>query len=58
MLYPEKVQPCAFFSRKLTPMELNYDIGNRELAVNTLLEEWRHWPKGARYTFAVLTKQG
>ena len=26
-----KIHPCAFFSHRLSPMERNYDIGNREL---------------------------
>ncbi|KAK3516722.1 hypothetical protein QTP70_022517 [Hemibagrus guttatus] len=47
---------CAFFSRKLNPAEVNYDIGNRELlAVKLALEEWRHWLEGARQPFLVLT---
>lgn len=28
---PAKLHLCAFFSRKLSPAEKNYDIGNREL---------------------------
>lgn len=28
---PSQVHPCAFFSRKLSPVEWNYDVGNREL---------------------------
>ncbi len=28
---PPKLYPCAFHSRKLTPTEQNYDVGNREL---------------------------
>lgn len=26
-----KLLPCAFFSRRLSPAERNYDVGNREL---------------------------
>ncbi|KAK3515288.1 hypothetical protein QTP70_013484 [Hemibagrus guttatus] len=53
---PRKLHPCAFFSRKLNPAEVNYDIGNRELlAVKLALEEWRHWLKGAKHPFTVLT---
>ena len=34
----QKLHPYAFFSRRLTPAERNYDIGNRELlAVNLAL---------------------
>ena len=40
----QKLHPCAFFSRRLSPAEVNYDIGNRELlAVVLALQEWRHW---------------
>lgn len=52
----QKVHPCAFFSRRLTPAERNYDIGNRELlAVKLALEEWRHWLEGATVPFIVWT---
>lgn len=38
----EKLHP--FFSRRLTPMEWNYDMSNRELLALVLaLQEWRHW---------------
>uniref|UniRef100_A0A8C2GHW3 Gypsy retrotransposon integrase-like protein 1 n=1 Tax=Cyprinus carpio TaxID=7962 RepID=A0A8C2GHW3_CYPCA len=53
---PSRLHPCAFFSRKLNPAEVNYDIGNRELlAIKLALEEWRHWLEGARHPFQVLT---
>ncbi|KAK3543887.1 hypothetical protein QTP70_030270 [Hemibagrus guttatus] len=53
---PRRVHPCAFYSRKLTTAEVNYDVGNRELlAIKTVLEEWRHWLEGARHPFQVLT---
>ncbi|KAK3574226.1 hypothetical protein QTP86_004306 [Hemibagrus guttatus] len=53
---PSRLYPCAFFSRKLNPVERNYDIGNRELlAVKLALEEWRHWLEGAKHPFLVLT---
>uniref|UniRef100_A0A3B3HPI5 Gypsy retrotransposon integrase-like protein 1 n=1 Tax=Oryzias latipes TaxID=8090 RepID=A0A3B3HPI5_ORYLA len=51
-----KLKPCAFFSRKLSPAEQNYDVGNRELlAIKLALEEWRHWLEGAEKPFQVLT---
>ncbi|KAK3520772.1 hypothetical protein QTP70_032340 [Hemibagrus guttatus] len=54
---PRKLHPCAFFSRKLNPAEVNYDIGNRELlTVKLALEEWRHWLEGAKHPFTVLTE--
>lgn len=53
---PPRLHTCAFFSRKLSLAERNYDIGNRELlAIKLALEEWRHWLEGARYPFSVLT---
>lgn len=53
---PAKLHPCAFFSRKLTPAEKNYDIGNRELlAIKLAFEEWRHWLERAAHPFLVLT---
>ncbi len=45
-----KVHPCAFFSRRLSPAERNYDIGNKELlAVRLALGEWRHWLEGSAH---------
>ncbi|KAK3570811.1 hypothetical protein QTP86_027631 [Hemibagrus guttatus] len=53
---PGKLHPCAYYSRKLTTAEANYDVGNRELlAIKAALEEWRHWLEGARHPFQVLT---
>ncbi|KAK3569622.1 hypothetical protein QTP86_002591 [Hemibagrus guttatus] len=53
---PEKLHPCAFYSRKLTMAKANYDVGNRELlSIKATLEEWRHWLEGARRPFLVLT---
>ncbi|KAK3511432.1 hypothetical protein QTP70_008484 [Hemibagrus guttatus] len=53
---PGKLHPCAFYSRKLTATEANYDVGNQELlAIKAALEEWRHWLEGARHLFQVLT---
>ncbi|KAL2087157.1 hypothetical protein ACEWY4_018216 [Coilia grayii] len=51
-----KLHPCAFFSRRLSPAEQNYDIGDRELlAVKLALKEWRHWLEGASVPFLVWT---
>uniref|UniRef100_A0A3Q3B5M5 Gypsy retrotransposon integrase-like protein 1 n=1 Tax=Kryptolebias marmoratus TaxID=37003 RepID=A0A3Q3B5M5_KRYMA len=51
-----KVHPCAFFSRRLSPSERNYDVGNRELlAIKLALEEWRHWLEGSREPFVIWT---
>ncbi|MGL5295004.1 MAG: ribonuclease H family protein [Aeromonas sp.] len=36
-----RLHPCAYFSRKLSPAEQNYDSGNPELlAIKLALEEW------------------
>ncbi|KAL2093003.1 hypothetical protein ACEWY4_010315 [Coilia grayii] len=51
-----KLHPCAYFSRRLSPAERNYDIGDRELlAIKLALEEWRHWLEGTSVPFIVLT---
>ncbi|KAL0150712.1 hypothetical protein M9458_054016 [Cirrhinus mrigala] len=53
---PPVLHPCAYFSRKLSPAEQNYDVGNRELlAIKLALEEWRHWLEGANHPFEVIT---
>ncbi|MGL4357092.1 MAG: reverse transcriptase/ribonuclease H family protein, partial [Cetobacterium sp.] len=53
---PSRLHPCAFYSKKLSPAEQNYDIGNRELlAIKLALEEWRHWLEGAKIPFEVIT---
>ncbi|KAK3516125.1 hypothetical protein QTP70_005370 [Hemibagrus guttatus] len=49
------LHPCAYFSKRLSPAEQNYDIGNRELlAIKLALEEWRHWLEGANHPFEVI----
>ncbi|KAL0185316.1 hypothetical protein M9458_021013, partial [Cirrhinus mrigala] len=51
---PPRLQPCAYYSKKLPPVEQNYDIRNRELlAIKLALEEWRHWLEGANHPFTV-----
>ncbi len=53
---PAKMFPCAFYSRKLSSAERNYDVGSRELlAMKAALKEWRHWLEGAQHPFTVLT---
>ncbi len=53
---PPRLQPCAYYSKKLTSAEQNYDIGNRELlAIKLALEGWRHWLEGANHPFTVIT---
>lgn len=51
-----KMHPCAYLSRNLSPSERNYDTGNQELlAIKVALEEWRHWLEGAQRPFIVWT---
>ncbi|KAI2650571.1 Transposon Tf2-9 polyprotein [Labeo rohita] len=53
---PAKMFPCAYYSRKLSSAERNYDVGNRELlAMKSAMEEWRHWLEGAEHPFTILT---
>ncbi|KAI2646638.1 Transposon Tf2-8 polyprotein [Labeo rohita] len=53
---PPILHPCAFYSRKLSPAEQSYDVGNRELlAIKLALEEWRHWLEGAIHSFTIIT---
>ncbi|KAK3509477.1 hypothetical protein QTP70_035120 [Hemibagrus guttatus] len=50
------LHPCAYFSKKLSLAEQNYDIGNLGLlAIKLALEEWRHWLEGANHPFEVIT---
>jgi len=52
----QKLHPCAFLFRRLTPAERNYNIGNRELLPFKLaLEEWQHWLEGTKQHFLVWT---
>lgn len=47
-----RLHPCAFLYHRLTPMEWNYQVGDRELlAVKLALEEWRHWLEEAKHPF-------
>ncbi|XP_031758562.1 uncharacterized protein LOC108647661 [Xenopus tropicalis] len=50
------LHPVAFFSRKLSKTEQNYDVADRELlAIKLALEEWRHLLEGAAHPILVLT---
>ncbi|CAJ0954229.1 unnamed protein product [Ranitomeya imitator] len=43
-------------SKKFSPAERNYDVGNRELlAMKLAFEEWRHWLEEAKHRVVVLT---
>jgi hypothetical protein len=48
--------PVAYYSRKLTPAELNYDIYDKELlAIVAALKEWRAFLQGTTEPFIVKT---
>ena len=50
------LHPVAFFSRKMTQPERNYDVGDRELlAIKTALEEWRYLLEGVAHPIMIFT---
>ncbi|CAJ0923136.1 unnamed protein product [Ranitomeya imitator] len=49
------LHPCAFLSKRLSPAEKNYDVGNKELlAIIAAFKEWRHLLQGASQPIVVL----
>jgi RNase H-like domain found in reverse transcriptase/Reverse transcriptase (RNA-dependent DNA polymerase)/Integrase zinc binding domain/Chromo (CHRromatin Organisation MOdifier) domain/Retroviral aspartyl protease len=51
-----KTRPVAFYSRKMTEPELNYDIHDKELlAVVEAFREWRVYLEGTKYPVQVYT---
>jgi hypothetical protein len=49
-------KPVAFFSRKMTPAEKNYDTGDGEmLAIVHAFKEWRHYLESPAESVIVLT---
>uniref|UniRef100_A0A8C5LR95 Gypsy retrotransposon integrase-like protein 1 n=1 Tax=Leptobrachium leishanense TaxID=445787 RepID=A0A8C5LR95_9ANUR len=52
----DRLHPVAFFSRKLSPAEVNYSVGDRELlAIKNALEEWRHLLEGTLHPTTIFT---
>jgi hypothetical protein len=50
----DHTHPVAFWSRKSTPAEDNYDIHDREmLAIIECIKHWRHYLEGARHRFII-----
>jgi len=50
------LHPVAFFSKKHSPAECNYDIYDKELmAIIKALEEWRPECEGAEYPLQLIT---
>lgn len=58
--YPEGeksiLHPIAYFSKKMSPAECNYGIGEKELlAIVTCFEEWHLYLEGCASKIKVLT---
>ena len=53
--YEDGVQHLvAYYSQKITPLELNYDIYNKELlAIVVVLKEWRAFLQGMVELFVI-----
>lgn len=46
--YSKQRHPLAYYSYKMTPTELNYDIHDKELlAIVALLQHWQVYTEGA-----------
>ncbi|EKV17987.1 Retrotransposon polyprotein, putative [Penicillium digitatum PHI26] len=49
-----KYRPVAFWSRKIIPAELNYDVHDKELlAIVSAFQVWREYLEGAKHTVTV-----
>ena len=52
----EKLHPVAFYSRKFSAAEINYEIHDKELlAIVDSFQEWRHFLEGAAHPVTVYT---
>ena len=48
--------PVAFWSRKMSPAERNYEVHDQELlAIVKAFKHWRHYLEGSRFTIEVIT---
>jgi hypothetical protein len=55
-LHDASWHPIAYYSRKSSPAECNYDVPNREmLAVVDSMRHWRHYLEGSRHVVRVLS---
>ncbi|XP_053574735.1 sodium- and chloride-dependent neutral and basic amino acid transporter B(0+)-like [Bombina bombina] len=53
---PNILHPVAYFSRVLTPSELNYHVGEKELlAMKSSLENWRNLLEGTKEPIIIFT---
>ena len=51
-----KLHPVAFYSRKFSAAEINYEIHDKELlAIVDSFQEWRHFLEGATHPVTVYT---
>lgn len=51
-----KLKPVAYYSRKLSPAELNYDVHDKELlAIVEVFKQWRVYLEGSKYPVKVWT---
>ncbi|SGY57050.1 BQ5605_C006g04214 [Microbotryum silenes-dioicae] len=51
-----QLRPIAFFSRKMTPAEQNYEIYDKELlAIMACVRTWRHYLEGVHHPITILT---
>ena len=54
--HSEVWHPVAYYSHKMTPPELNYDIYNKELLeIIVVLKKWRAFLQGIKEPFVVKT---
>jgi hypothetical protein len=52
----KKLYPVAFYSKKMSSAEMNYDIHDKELlTVITAFQKWKIYLKGIKYQVKVFT---
>jgi hypothetical protein len=52
----DRVQPVAFYARKMIAGELNYDIHDKEmLVIVSSFKEWRRYLEGAEHSILVFS---
>lgn len=55
-LFDQKFHACSVLGWQLVPLEVNYNVGNRELiAVVLTQQEWRQWLEGFSHLIIVWT---